>query len=125
MSKRIADPRATADFYRKKLEATEQELAALREGFGQLKAEHLNLIDAVMAYETEVSSAKRLIWAMVKAAGGEIRVPDIVMQSIDNRCQIGSRHDPEESVTVIEAKTVDPTPPEKRNGGGGGEGQPS
>jgi len=118
MSRNMASPRATADFYRKKLEVTERELAELREAFERLKGEYQRIAGAVMAYETESSSAKRIVWAMAKVAGGEVRIPDLVMRGIGDHCQIESHYEPENRVTVIRSKTVDPAPPEKRNGGG-------
>jgi hypothetical protein len=127
MSRGATSPQATADYYRKKLEVTERELLALREAFERLKEEYMKISGAVMAYETESSSARKIVWAMAKVAGGEVRIPDLVMRGIGDHCEIESHYEPENHVTVVRAKTVDPSPPEKRNGDGkkGGEDPPS
>jgi hypothetical protein len=104
------------DYYKKKLEVVQRDLAATRGAYVELRDAYVTLAQKAEALETECQSARSIVWAMAKTVGGEIRVPKLVMQAMDETCIINSFYDPEGDVTVIRAKNEQP--PEKKNGDG-------
>lgn len=101
-----------ADFYKKKVQVLENENTRLRAELGSGRQSFLNLLERLSNTDTELAAARRIIWAMAKAAGGEVRIPAIIMRAMNETCQIGSCFDPSDDTTVIKAKYA----PKPKNG---------
>lgn len=93
-----------ADFYKKKVQVLENENTRLRAELGSGRQSFLNILEQLSNTDTELAAARRIIWAMAKAAGSEVRIPSIIMRAMDETCQIGSYFDPSDDTTVIKAK---------------------
>jgi hypothetical protein len=102
------------DYYKRKLDVVQHDLATVKEAYVKLRDAYVTLAQKAEALETECQSARSVVWAMAKTVGGEVRVPKLVMQAMDETCVINSFYDPEGDVTVIRA--ANEQPPEKKNG---------
>ena len=54
--------------------------------------------------EKELNSAKCMLWAAIKTAGGRVDIPNSVMEMLGGDLELLSRYDPKKEITIIEAK---------------------
>lgn len=54
--------------------------------------------------ERELNSAKCLLWAAIKTAGGRVDIPKSMMEKLDGDNELEARYDPKENTTILQAK---------------------
>lgn len=90
-----------------------EDIAALRSENKELReklksaVDHLRDCDAAChALTSETDAGRKIIWAAAHSMGGKIEIPDDIMRIAANDLnQIVSAYDPENYITIIEAKT--------------------
>lgn len=62
------------------------------------------LADKMTLLERELNSAKCMLWAAIKTAGGQVDIPKSTMEQLDGDNILEATYDPKNETTILKAR---------------------